>query len=359
MSSKVKKKWLLPVILGGATFLLLLTGMILLVTVVRPKQQVKKFLAEGEQYHADADDEKAILSYEAALAINPKSERAYLDLADAYESLYERYMDEKMPDEGIKTYTEGVARIKEGCRVTNCEELRSRLSALIGKETEVYEKADRVRVLIEMEAIASELQPVMDEIAELAYLSKWDEVFEYMNSEEYEAFLKERQKLEDKWVFKTKQGNIGFYKVNDDRYGEYMLYFGYYSADGQREGKGDWFGAYCGNNYHARGEWKDDTPQGYWKIKEWNGDLNMNVNYRSITGNVVDGLLDGEVEWSFYFDNKYNLIMRRCVFDRGKWVITSGPDKDGCYRSAAGQDLGIALSPEEAEQIQGLVGYVN
>ena len=85
----------------------------------------------------------------------------------------------------------------------------------------------------------------------------------------------------------------------------------------------------------------------------------MNVNYRSITGNVVDGLLDGEVEWSFYFDNKYNLIMRRCVFDHGKWVITSGPDKNGDYHSAAGQDLGIALSPEEAEQIQGLVGYVN
>lgn len=63
----MRKKWLLPVILGGATFLLLLTGIILLVTVVRPKQQVKKFLAEGEQYHADADDEKAILSYEAML----------------------------------------------------------------------------------------------------------------------------------------------------------------------------------------------------------------------------------------------------------------------------------------------------
>ncbi|MBR6094629.1 MAG: tetratricopeptide repeat protein [Lachnospiraceae bacterium] len=355
MNSDKTKKWVLPVILGAAG-LLLLAGVLVFLTVIHPKMQVEKHLQAGEEYHAGEDDENAILSYKAALEIDPKNERAYLDLADAYESLADKYLDDKMPDEGVKTFKEGSECVREGASVTGSSLVRDRLTAFIGKETDFYEKADRVRIVIEMEKIAAGLQPVMDQIGELAYAGKWDEVFEYMKSEEYEDFLKEKEKLEDKWIFKTKRGQIGFYKVNSEKYGKYMLYFGYYTADGKRDGKGDWFGSYCGNNYHAQGPWVEDVPQGYWKIKEWNGDLNLRVDYRAITGNVVDGLLDGDVEWSFNYNDGMGLLMRRCVFDHGKWVVT-GPDKEGNYTSAAGRDKGLYLSPEEIEQIVGLVGY--
>ena len=354
-----KKKWLLPVILGVAGVIILagVAGFICLKMIILPKKQVEKYLAEGTACHTNLDDKSAILSYKSALEIDPDNESAYLGLADAYESLIARYLKNKMPEEAVKTYTEGIETLQKGCSMTGSAELQSRLTALIGKEAEISEEADRLHDLLEMEAIASTLQPYMDKIAELAYTNNWDGVFEYMQSAEYENFLNERQKLEDKWIFKTTRGDIGFYKVNDKKYGEYMLYLGYYSSDDLRDGNADWFGYYNGNNYHGHGSWKEDVPQGYWEVTEWNNELSDTVGYRYVNGYVIDGLLDGNVEWNFDFNNGKGLVRRRCVFDHGRWVVTAGPDKEGNYISATPNSNGIYLTEEELNEVRGVVGY--
>ena len=208
-----------------------------------------------------------------------------------------------------------------------------------------------------MEEIANGLQPYIEKISDLAYTNNWDGVFEYLQSSEYETFLKEKEKLEDGWIFRTKHGDIGYYRVNDTQYGEYMLYCGYFTEDNKRDGTGDWFGYYDGNNYHGNGSWEDDVPQGYWEITEWNSELNESVGSRYINGYVVDGLFDGTISWNFDFNNGKGLVRRRCIFDHGKWVITSGPDKDGFYTSATPNSYGISLSEDELNEVRGVVGY--
>jgi len=355
-----KKKWLIPLVIGVAVLLVAgVAGFICFKTIILPKKQVEKYLAYGDAYHSGQDDENAILSYKAALEIDPDNENAYLGLADAYESLAGQYLALNMPEEGVNTFAEGIEELKKGCSATGSAGLQNRLSQLEGKEPEISEEADRIREKLEKQAVAENLQPVMDKIAELGYTNKWDEVFEYMQSEDYKTFLNERSKLGDRWIFTTMRGEIGFYKVKDTKYGEYMLYLGYYSPDGKRDGNADWFGFYDGNNYHGSGTWEDDVPQGYWEIQEWNTELNEKVVSRFISGYVIDGLLDGNISWSFDYKDDVGLKRRRCIFDHGKWVVTSGPDKDGNYTSATPNSWGITLSPEELEEMHGVVGYVN
>ena len=357
-----KKNWLLPVILGAAALLLVCAGVIFFIfyrTVIWPQKQVQKNLDQGEIYLANQDEENAILSFKAALDIDAVNERAYEGLANCHESLAERYMEERKPDDAVKEFNEGIGILQSGLSATGSDELQSCLADWESREAEFNEEADRLRAEIEMEELVKSLQPHMETIGEYVFTSNWDAVFEYMQSREYEAFLNAREKLSDKCIFKTKHGEIGYYRVNDMKYGDYMLYFGYYSLDSkQRQGMGDWFGYYDGNNYHARGYWEEDVPQGNWDITEWNTELNKNVQYRYISGKVVDGLLDGIVAWGFDYDNEYGKVERKAVFDHGKWVITSGPDKDGLYASAAGKSSGIYLTAEEAKEICGIAGYV-
>ena len=50
----------------------------------RPVQKLKRQLSLGDKYLSEMKYEEAILAYEAAIAIEPKSEEAYIGLANAY-----------------------------------------------------------------------------------------------------------------------------------------------------------------------------------------------------------------------------------------------------------------------------------
>ncbi len=383
MREEVRKKY--PVWLFAVLFLLLalsIGGIIWgVMSLASPEKKYEEQLELAQRYLDELDYDRAIAAYRSAIEILPERADAYLGLASVYEELEDYENMFQVLEEGLKKA--GGEELEKGladCCLSYAEtyadkgDYDSAISTLerglalvddvrLKKKKEEYEELKRKaeeerRAREEREKLVQKVQPVMERLGELAFAKDWDGVFNYMQSDEYEDFLQDRMKLEDAWLFETEYGEIGFYQVNDQKFGEYMLYYGDFSEDKKREGTGDWFGYYDGNNYHGHGEWKDDLPQGHWDVKEWSTQLAEDVVYRLLNGTVVDGLWDGIMEWNFDYHSEDGINVNGVIFDHGKWVPTEGPDEDGGYMSCAeGYENGIHLDEDDMDDHRGIVGY--
>ncbi|MBQ9986505.1 MAG: leucine-rich repeat domain-containing protein [Oscillospiraceae bacterium] len=88
-------------------------------------------------------------------------------------------------------------------------------------------------------------------------------------------------------------------------YGEGFLYYGNF-VDGERSGWGMWLAANGERYYCYRGNWEYDRPNGYGEVEEYNEGVYTDMNSRrtrKISGNLVDGLWDGSVNWNFEYTN--------------------------------------------------------
>ena len=87
--------------------------------------------------------------------------------------------------------------------------------------------------------------------------------------DDYQRLLNAVADMETAYRAETSHGNVGIYEVNNEKYGNYMIYYGKYNGRA-REGQGHWLRYFEQNNYHAEGTWKEDKPNGYQEVREWN-----------------------------------------------------------------------------------------
>lgn len=131
----------------------------------------------------------------------------------------------------------------------------------------------------------------------------------------------------------------------------YMVYYGQQN-DGKREGQAVWLGYENGNNYIASGPWSSDMPNGEFETRSWQADLNETVVYRIVSGNIVDGLWNGKVQWSF--DRGSSVDAYEPTFSAGKWQIIR---EENGYAVAADNGGGDMLIVTEPDELNGIAGY--
>ena len=133
---KKKKKWLIPVIIGVAVTFFLIVAIVVIIIVVAiaaPKVKFNKQLDLGEKYLTELDYDNAILSYEQAIKLNPKSEAAYLGLAGVYDTMAEDTAKSD-PAKAIDSYEKAVDALDRGYNKTNSAEIANERSRIIEKK---------------------------------------------------------------------------------------------------------------------------------------------------------------------------------------------------------------------------------
>ena len=81
LTTKKKKKWLLPTIIA----VIVVIAAISAITVYNlPANRLNRQLALAEKYMSELNYEAAILAYKAAIEIDPRCEKAYVGLVDLY-----------------------------------------------------------------------------------------------------------------------------------------------------------------------------------------------------------------------------------------------------------------------------------
>ena len=131
---KKKRKWLIPVIIGGVTAVMFAIIAAVVVVVVLaatgPKGKYQKQLDLGEKYLAEMDYERALLAYEEAVKINPKAEAAYFGLAKVYEIMADEYIANGLMVEAAGYLDIAIDKLEEGYHYTSSEEMFSEAERL-------------------------------------------------------------------------------------------------------------------------------------------------------------------------------------------------------------------------------------
>lgn len=295
-------------------------------------------LEMGNRYLEDLDYDEAIEVFQEILDIDPKCVDAYMGLADAYI--------------GVEDYESAMDILEKGYDKTEDDDLKERL-----EEVEVEKKSyDRK---IRNEKVFAGVEDVFENIAGYCEAGNYDELFEYMQSDDYQRLLDVVDELEMAYCVETSHGNVGIYEVNNEVFGNYMIYYGDYQDD-VREGEGDWLGYFEGNNYHARGSWKADAPNGYQEVREWSNRLGETVVYRVIKGDTVDGLWNGSVDWCFE-EMDGTTEVYPVTFEEGKWVVLDYDEADEnspyivCLTGGASGDR--KMTTDDVDCMEGIMGF--
>ena len=271
----------------------------------------------GMRYLSEENYEEAIIAFTAAIEIDPKKAEAFYGRGQAYFGAIEADAVESLAfPEDVDT-----AELQtEYCYKSAMEDLE-RAIEIDPTRAEYYDAAMRVAMSygdIESVMRFGQLRAentddgdtpdlyeaavtgyaLMDELAAAFESGNDESVFALMWGREYESLLR-LQEYMDRPILREYNGKmLGIYRVNANEYGDCMLYYGDFSADG-RNGNGAWYGYNEGNNYASHGDWRNDAPNGSFETKEWSSHLAEDVVYRLVSGEVSDGLWDGEVIWAF------------------------------------------------------------
>ena len=295
-------------------------------------------LEMGNRYLEDLDYDEAIEVFQEILDIDPKCVDAYMGLADAYI--------------GVEDYESAMDILEKGYDKTEDDDLKERLEE-VEVEKESYDRK------IRNEKVFAGVEDVFENIAGYCEARNYDELFEYMQSDDYQRLLDVVDELEMAYCVETSHGNVGIYEVNNEVFGNYMIYYGDYQDD-VREGEGDWLGYFEGNNYHARGSWKADAPNGYQEVREWSNRLGETVVYRVIKGDTVDGLSNGSVDWC-YEEMDGTTEVYPVTFEEGKWVVLDYDEADEnspyivCLTGGASGDQ--KMTTDDVDCTEGIMGF--
>ena len=299
---------------------------------------IEERLEMGNRYLEDLDYDEAIEVFQEILDIDPKCVDAYMGLADAYI--------------GVEDYESAMDILEKGYDKTEDDDLKERLEE-VEVEKESYDRK------IRNEKVFAGVEDVFENIAGYCEAGNYDELFEYMQSDDYQRLLDVVDELEMAYCVETSHGNVGIYEVNNEVFGNYMIYYGDYQDD-VREGEGDWLGYFEGNNYHARGSWKADAPNGYQEVREWSNRLGETVVYRVIKGDTVDGLWNGPVDWCFE-EMDGTTEVYPVTFEEGKWVVLDYDEADEtspyivCLTGGASGDR--KMTTDDVDCTEGIMGF--
>jgi tetratricopeptide (TPR) repeat protein len=375
---------------GGRRIGILAAGIVALIAVVAgicfgiyntPAKKLARQLDLGQKYLAELDYEQAIVAFNGAIEIDPMCAEAYLGKAEAYEGLGDLEAALETLEEGYERTGEN-ADIKEQLvqiclaladsyldidaassaedKIEACQKAIEILERGYDrtKDERLSQKLAEVQAALEQAQALERIEAVINQLAQSCQQEDYDAVFSLMQSDAYAQFLADITWVEEKYIVDTAYGKIGIYQVASGyyNYGDYMIYYGDYEGD-VRQGEGVWIAYYDGNNYYSKGTWESDVPQGYFTCREWNSKLDGKVVYRVISGNVNNGLWDGEVEWKF--EEKDEISAYYPSFDNGKWVVIKYND-DGyavTYEKKDGDCL--VAEPEELDYTKGIEGFAD
>ena len=277
----------------------------------------------GEKYLLELDYEQALVQFLKVIEVEPMNARAYLAAAEAYLAMGDE-------EKAIAILQQGLEQIP-----TN-QDIIKMLDGLL------YERQRTV--------LAQESNQILTELASLCAVQDYDKVFERMQTDSFAKIAELSKFLNRPYIAETEYGKIGVYEVNSEKYGNFMIYYGDY-RNYIREGSGVWLGYFDGNNYFANCEWKSDIPNGDATVREWNTGLNESVVYRLISGHIINGFWDGDVNWNFEREAETSINM--VYFDNGKWIVTgtTHSEKDP-YVSGD-----IYLDDNDLLILRGIIGY--
>ena len=106
-----------------------------------PKKELQKKLDLGDKYLTDMDYNEAILAYQEAININPKSEQAYLGLGRTYEYMADEALEEGNREDALEYINKAVKELKNGYSNTESEEIKDELNRMKEKKEEIEEDA--------------------------------------------------------------------------------------------------------------------------------------------------------------------------------------------------------------------------
>ena len=317
---------------------IVIAGVVGVLLVLNRGPSMEERLEMGNRYLEDLDYDEAIEVFQEILDIDPKCVDAYMGLADAYI--------------GVEDYESAMDILEKGYDKTEDDDLKERLEE-VEVEKESYDRK------IRNEKVFAGVEDVFENIAGYCEAGNYDELFEYMQSDDYQRLLDVVDELEMAYCVETSHGNVGIYEVNNEVFGNYMIYYGDYQDD-VREGEGDWLGYFEGNNYHARGSWKADAPNGYQEVREWSNRLGETVVYRVIKGDTVDGLWNGPVDWCFEEMDGTTEVFP-VTFEEGKWVVLDYDEADEnspyivCLTGGASGDR--KMTTDDVDCTEGIMGF--
>lgn len=264
----------------------------------------------------------------------------YLFLAELYIDTGNGGRSAQATADMIEAYEKAIEVLTDGFKITGDQRLKEELDKIQG----MYQKA------LAWQDYVSSVESMLGQIANYCKDENYNQVFELMQSKEYEKVLERVEELEQVHKSSTEYGEIGIYQVDSESFGNYMIYYGEY-VDGKRHGQGVWLGYYESNNYIARGTWQADMPQGDFEVREWLGKLADDVTYRVISGNVTGGVWDGNVEWTFETTGR-PIDIFPVTFNMGHWVIIR--QEDDIFRVS---ENGMAIYQKDLDEVVGIVGF--
>ena len=379
-------------------------------TKIVQQNHVRHLLELGNQYLREERYEEAIAAFTSVLDIEKKCGDAYIGLVDSYvgskdikaamdyaEKGYvvcndDKRLKEKFIQTGIKStgqkfdkgqYMDGLTQMDrllkyfaENKRVLDAltmylNEYMDGLRKENDYETmqKLVDKYSKYKVTIDFGALQVEIDKWREyytrlsehllSIAKACSERSFENVFELMRDVKYIELINQFGNANEIHAYDTGYGLLGVYKVQSEQYGNYMIYYGDY-ADEIREGKGLWIGYYDGNNYIADGIWEKDKPNGSFQVREWCDKLSEEVVYRVIDGSAVDGVWNGDVNWSFETEGgKFTFPVE---FNHGKWVLKRYVEDEDKYvvceaNQAVGTDSSMQIDASEKDIVEGIIGF--
>lgn len=359
------------------------TALILLMSLCACKSTAARWQEQyelGVRYLSEGNYAEAVIAFSAAIEIEEKYAEAYFGRGQAYYGLVPMVENnesfENLPDldsqkdplrycyeQAIRDYERAIELAPDVAEYYD-EIMRIALEygdieLMIRYGGMKYENVDDdgLRDLYESARTSFAL---MDELAEAFAAGEDDDIFALMQGDSYQALLSLQEHLGRPILREYHGKTLGIYRVDDDKYGHCMLYFGDI-ADGIRSGSGAWYGYYDKNNYASHGDWSDDAPNGLFDTKEWNSMLSENVVYRLVSGQVTNGLWDGEVLWAFEMEDRYRSW--NCTFTDGAPIIVKTEEGgDGIkyvWSEHCNEEDGYLTSRQGEENIlHGIAGFV-
>lgn len=249
------KKRNIPKIAAAICILLIAVTSLFFVAKTVKAENLKKAFAEqislGERYLLEQKYEEAIIAFNLAIEIDPKSVDSYLKLSEAYS--------------GIGDYESAASALEKGYELT--------------QDSRLAEAMEKYRFLAGYGEVLSHLTDLMAQ-------SDRNAVWDYQKGNEYQELA---GSIED----------VVRYPVGDNRY---LLVYPcghcYYGTmeDGKRSGYGIW-SAYDyadQSSTYFEGEWSEDYPNG--AGKSWLMDISNPEDLFYKEGTWVNGLENGRID---------------------------------------------------------------
>ena len=300
----------------------------------QPALQIKEYVDLGMKYLLEQNYEEAIISFEKAIALDPKNLPAYEGIADAYrgQNNYEKAVEylERGLDEAdgaydtggtIKKLTDSYRTLAERADAEGDDEAAFRYYSKISElDKEDKEAEEWIRGYSTRSDLKAGCADLGKDVEQMMQAEDYESLYQLMESDRLQEIIDLMEDLgdRDRVIFRTENGKAGIYRVVSKNYGPYMLYYGDYDGN-LRSGNGVWIGSHAGAWYCAIGEWKNDQPNGRQVTREWRPGFNTVVETRELIGNTVNGLWEGSVDFGFITDSgKGGWIVN---FSHGKWVV--------------------------------------